>query len=114
MKAKPNRRFIVYVRDAARRPQGLILVYRANNGDIKVGFSKCHPNDRWDRKQALIVAFQRAVPVKEAGSLLAPRGFRRHIDRAILMAGPLFDNQLKSRPIQSKRKARTCPTSPAK
>jgi hypothetical protein len=61
-----QRRVVIkYVRDRERNPVGVVLVYKANNGIIKLGYSKCDRFDRFNQKTGLYIAFKRAFPLDE-------------------------------------------------
>jgi hypothetical protein len=52
------------------RPVGVTLVWKANNQQLKVGWTKHNPNDPYDRGEGFRRALSRGVPLEQLGVLL--------------------------------------------
>ena len=65
---------IKYVRDNKRRPIGVVVAV----GATKVGWSKCHRADDWDKKMGLKIAIGRAYHPKD---IPAPYCMRPEVDQ---------------------------------
>ena len=77
------------------RPVGLVIVWQANNGRLKVGYSKQNRVDRWDRDEGLKTALRRAVFVDDEDAVddllqKAPTGLPAVILRTIRQARRYF------------------------
>lgn len=80
-----------YAREHGRKV-GLVLVYRTNLGELKVGYSQCHKADQFDRDQGIIQALRRAVPLAEADTVeeVAPRPVASYVADTVEKARKYF------------------------
>lgn len=83
---KQKRGIVQYVRDRKRNPVGIVVVYKANSGLLKVGYSRCHKDDTFDRAAGYHTALQRAVDIGDVTPVYlqgVPHGFAKVISEAI-------------------------------
>ncbi len=111
---------VQYIRDRKQRPVGVVVAYRSNQGLVKVGYSKCNPEDHFDKREGLNMALKRAVPVDTASvpvyaanlpqsvrstfEIVAERALRRLGPRRVTTMVPRYEldkrvGWIKKRPI---------------
>lgn len=44
-----------------RKSKGLFIAFKDYDENICIGYSMCHPLDKWDKKKARIIATDRAI-----------------------------------------------------
>lgn len=76
---------VSYIYDYAggKRPIGCVVARKTNKGDIKIGFSICNPKDRFDKKQAQILAMKDVSPVVPNRQITKSEGNRVRLSEAI-------------------------------
>lgn len=107
MKLVEERRAVInYVRNPKKRPVGVVVVYKTNAGQLKVGYSKCHPKDSYNKTVGLHTALQRAIPIKdqeEIGYDRLPTGFDVVMQTTIDRAKKYFRNKLQDGLVGDRR-----------
>jgi hypothetical protein len=104
----PTKFFLRYLRRRDRRPFGLVVGWRANNGDLEVGYSKCRKGDLFDKKEGLLQAFRHCMLAETADYTAGlPYGVGEVISEVIDRMGRYYDPTKRTKATKSPKKRRS-------
>lgn len=74
--------------------KGLLMSYVDENGDLKLGYSMCHRNDKFNAKIGKYIAYHRAICLEQRHTTI-PQVIKRHLEKFVVRCKKYYkDKQL--------------------